>query len=92
MDAKEFEDFVREAFPYGIEYGECSFNFYTDTDGDPACDMSVEFGSQNEYELKIIVGEDGKPGINTYDYATVELCPESVFAYCLFEEQKRRRV
>lgn len=89
MTAKDFEDFVREAFPYGIEYGECSFKFFTDDNGDPAGIMSVEFGVGNEYELRIILGEDGEPGINTYDYFTVELCPESVYAYCLFEAQGR---
>lgn len=90
MSDDEFEEFVRDAFPYGIEYGEVSFKFFTDFDGDPACNMTVEFGSGNEYELKIIIGEDGKPGINTFDYFTVELCPESVYAYCLFEALKNK--
>ena len=89
MTLKEFEDYVREELESGVEYADIiKLAFSVDTDDDPAGELFVQFG-QHEYALSLTVGEDGKPGIHTYDYSTITLSQESIFEWCLFESHKR---
>ena len=49
--------------------------------------MIVDFGRDRVYELTLIIGPNNEIGINTYDYQTIELSQESIYAWCLFHEQ-----
>jgi len=89
MTLEDFKSQVEDAFPYGVEYTEEVSYEYLIIDGEPEATMTVKFSSNRTYELTLIVGEDGKVGINTYDYSTIEMSQESVFAWCLFEEQAK---
>jgi len=92
MTFEEFKAQVEDAFPYGVEYTEEVRYEYLMNGGEPEAIMTVMFSFNHTYELRLIVGEDGMVGILIYDYSTIELSQESVFAYCLFDEQAKNEV
>ena len=74
-----------EEFKKQVEYE------YLMTDGEPEATMTVRFPFDYTYELTLIVGEDGVVVIIICINSTIELSQESVFAYCLFDEQAKKK-
>jgi hypothetical protein len=91
MNIKEFKEEVDDFFKY-LEYvDDCQITYEQDDDGEPEANVKLTYGC-DEYCLNIMIGEDGNPGIHTFDYFTIPLEQEEIYAWLFFEEQKRHRM
>lgn len=89
MTLQEFENIVRDAFPYGVEYADdVNYTFELDSDGNPEGTMTFQF-SDKTYKRTLIIGESGDPVIMIDAWLELTLTQENIFASCLFEVEKQ---